>query len=176
MKRILALSLLLTMMTGCMSFSDRGMRPVRNSISEQMPEIRLEKQMAIKLGGGIFDLIDIVSHDDNNLSEIDHVEMAVYEVLPRGSETNFSDAVFQQSLRAKNDSLSWERIVKVNDDGEQVWVFVGMDLRRQSLEAVSVFVIDNDELLLINVNGDFNQLLDYAFEPARGNRGAYHSG
>ena len=44
MKRILALSLLLTMMTGCMSFSDRGMRPVRNSISEQMPEIRLEKQ------------------------------------------------------------------------------------------------------------------------------------
>jgi len=35
---------------------------------------------------------------------------------------NFSDEVFQESLLAKDASLTWERIVKVREEDEQVRV------------------------------------------------------
>ena len=65
--------------------------------------------------------------------------------------------------------------VRVREDGEHVWVFVGMDLDKQSLEAVSVFVVESEELVLINMDGDLNELLEHAFEPARGHPGAFSS-
>jgi len=39
-----------------------------------------------------------------------------------------------------------------------------------------VFVFERDELVMINMDGDLNQMLEYAFEPARGHRGAYNAG
>ena len=173
MRQALTVLLLGIAVSSCMSFSDRSMRPVRNSISEQMPEIRLEKEMAIAVGGGMFDFLDIVTFNEADLSEVDHLQVAVYEVYPRGSDANFSDDVFQASLQAKDASLTWERIVRVREEGEQVWVYVGMDLERQSLDAVSVFVVEQDELVLINMDGELMELIEYAFEPARGHPGAY---
>lgn len=84
---------------------------------------------------------------------------------------NFSDEVFQESLLAKDASLTWERIVKVREEDEQVRVFVGINEKDFALEAVSVFVFERDELVIINMDGDLNQMLEYAFEPARGQRG-----
>ena len=173
MKKIVCLFLLGVIVSSCMSFSDRSMRGVRNSISQQMPEIRLEKEMAIAVGGGMFDFLDIITFNEADLSEVDHLQVAVYEVFPLGSDANFSDDIFQASLQAKDATLTWERIVRVREDGEHVWVYVGMDLDRQSLEAVSVFVVEQDELVLINMDGQLMELLEYAFEPARGHPGAY---
>ena len=51
-------------------------------------------------------------------------------------------------------------------EDEQVWVLVGMDLERDSLEAVSVFVLGNDELVSINVDGDLNRMIEFALRPA----------
>lgn len=166
----------IALLSNCMSFSDRAMRPVRNSISEQMPEIRLEKAMAVALGGGMFDFLDIITVNEADLSEVDHLQVAVYQVYPRGGNTRFSDDVFQESLLAKDASLTWERIVKVREEDEQVWVYLGMDLDRQALDAVAVFVVGQDELVLINMDGDLHEMIQYAFGPARGHRGAYHSG
>ncbi|HAO87992.1 MAG TPA: hypothetical protein DCR00_03640, partial [Gammaproteobacteria bacterium] len=64
----------------------------------------------------------------------------------RGGEVNFSDEVFQESLLAKDASLTWERIVKVREEDEQVRVFVGINEKDFALEAVSVFVFERDEL------------------------------
>lgn len=176
MRQILILTTLSLLLANCMSFSDRDMRPVRNSITAQMPDIRLEKEMAVALGGGMFNFLDVINSDDVDLSAVDHLQVAVYQVLPHGGEVNFSDEVFQQSLLAKDASLTWERIVKVKEDDEQVWVFVGMNMEDFALEAVSVFVFERDELVMINMDGDLNEMLEYAFEPARGHRGAYKAG
>tara|TARA_B100001093_G_scaffold420592_1_gene412574 strand:+ start:1226 stop:1498 length:273 start_codon:yes stop_codon:yes gene_type:complete len=89
---------------------------------------------------------------------------------------NFSDDVFQESLLAKDESLAWERIVKVREEDGQVWVFVGINEKDFALEAASMFVFERDELVMINMDGDLNQMLEYAFEPARGHRGAYKAG
>ncbi|MCG8415199.1 MAG: DUF4252 domain-containing protein [Pseudomonadales bacterium] len=176
MKRVLLVLIMGSMLAGCMSFSDRSMRPVRNSIIQQMPEIRLKKEMAVALGGGMFDFLDIITLNEADLSEVDHLQVAVYQVYPQGDDANFTDEIFQESLLAKDASLTWERIIRVREDGEHVWVFVGMNLDEQALEAVSVFVVESNELVLINMDGDLNELLEYAFEPARGHPGAYKSG
>ncbi len=176
MIRTLTLLVSLVVLSSCMSFSDRAMRPVRNSISAQLPEIRLEKEMAVAVGGGMFDFLDIITVNEADLSEVDHLQVAVYQVYPRGGNNRFSDDVFQESLRAKDASLTWERIVRVREAHEQVWVYVGMDIDRQALEAVSVFIVERDELVLINMDGDLHDMIEYAFGPARGHRGAYTSG
>ncbi len=129
--------------------------------------------MGIALGGGMFDFLDVITLNEADLSDVDHLQVAVYQIHPRGGNVDFTDAVFEESLMAKDASLHWERIVKVREDDEQVWVYVGMDLENNTLVAVSVFVLEQDELVLINMDGKLNDMLEYAMAPARGHRGAY---
>lgn len=167
----LILFLSLGILTSCMSFSDKPLRPVRNSITQQMPEIRLEKEFAVSMGGGIFDFLDVITLNEADVSEMDHVQVAVYKVDPGRGEIDFSRLNFEQTLLEKDSSLHWETIVRVRDEGEQVWVLVGMDLQRNSLDAVTVFVLDRDQLVLINVDGDLHEMLEFALEPAVRHRG-----
>lgn len=172
MKNLVVL-LALVLLGSCMSFTDRSFRPVRDSITRQLPEITLRKEFGIALGGSIFNFLDVITLNEADLSDIDHLQMAVYEIYPRGGNVDFTDAIFAKSLLARDASLHWERIIKVREDHEQVWVFIGMNLERNSLEAISVFVLEHDQLVLINIDGDLNDMLEYAFEPARGHRGVY---
>ena len=66
-------------------------------------------------------------------------------------------------------------LVKVREEDESVWVYVGMNMEKQSLDAVAVFVLERDELVMMNVDGDLQELIRFAFEPAQGRRGAYKS-
>jgi len=175
MKNLILISLL-CMFTGCMSFSDRPLRPVARSISQQIPEIRLEKEFAVSIGGGMFKFLDVITLNEADLSAMDHVQLAVYKVSKKGrnTEIDFSGLNFEQTLLEKDSSLHWDTIIRVRDEGEQVWVLVGMDLKKLSLEAVVVFVLDQDQLVLINVDGDLDRMLEFAMEPAKGHRHRHH--
>ena len=177
MKKLLTLLILpgALLGTGCMSFSDRHFEPVRESLSRQLPEITLEREIGLSFGGGLFNLVDLVS-DEADFSAIDHLRVAVYKVHPAGSDRRFDDVVFGVSLLARDPGLTWERIVRVREEGEQVWVYAGMDLEADRLEALSVFVLERGELTLISVDGDLNGLLEYAMSPAQGRRGVYRAG
>ena len=166
----------LIVLSSCLSFTDRPFRSVRDSLSQQMPEIRLEKEVGIALGGGMFDFLDIITFNDTDLSEIDHLQVAVYSIHPRAGFVDFTDAIFEESLYAKDPELSWDRIVKVKEEGEQVWIYVGIDINNNSLEAIAVFALENEELVLINLDGDFNNMIEFAMQAARGHRGVYRSG
>ncbi len=170
MKRVSLIVLPMLLMTSCMSFSDRPMRPVRNALLEQMPQITLEKEVAINLGGGLFNVLDAVTFNDANLSEIDNVEVVVYS--PKGDleAVDFNGLSFKEALLDKNADLQWERIVRVRDEGEQVWVFAGMNIKKNALEAISVFVIEANEIVLVNVNGDMNKMMEYALAQSHDRR------
>lgn len=169
MKKIL-LAIMFTQLAACMSFSDRPFRSTRDSIQEQVPDISLEKEFAISLGNSMFSFLDVVSLNEADISELDHVQVAVYSVESGGREIDFNDIDFSDTLRGRDKNLHWETIVKVRDEGEQVWVLVGMDLSRNSLDAVSVFVLENNELVMINVGGDFDRMIEFALQPASASR------
>lgn len=170
MKKLI-LFLCLGSLASCMSFSDKPLRGVRNSITQQMPEIRLDKEFAVSIGGGLFNFLDVITFNEADVSEMDHVQVAVYKVDSGRRDIDFSKLNFEQTMLAKDSNLHWETIVRVRDDEEQVWVLAGMNLDRNSLDAVTVFVLDKDELVLINVDGDLHEMLDFALEPAVRHRG-----
>lgn len=168
--RIILLVIALTQLGACMSFSDRPFRSTRNSIEQQVPEISLEKEFAISIGNSMLNFLDVVSLNEADISELDHVQVAVYNVESAGQDIDFDNINFSDTLRSRGKHLHWETIVKVRDEGEQVWVLVGMDLARNSLDAVSVFVLENKELVLINIDGDFDQMIEFALQPASDSR------
>lgn len=169
MKKVL-LVIMLTQLAACMSFSDRPFRSSRNSIEAQVPDIRLEKEFAISLGNSMLNFLDVVSLNEADISDLDHVQVAVYNVESAGQEIDFNAIDFSDTLRSRGENLHWETIVKVRKKGEQVWVLVGMDLSRNSLDAVSVFVLENSELVMINVDGDFDRMIEFALQPASDSR------
>lgn len=169
MKTVLLVTLL-SQLVACMSFSDRSFRSTRDSIEEQVPDIRLEKEFAISLGNGLLSFIDVLSLNESDISDLDHVQVAVYNVESGGQKIDFNDIDFSDTLRSRGKHLHWETIVKVREENEQVWVLVGMDLARNSLDAVSVFVLEESELVLINVDGDFDRMIEFALQPAADSR------
>ena len=50
-----------TQLAACMSFSDKPFRSTRNSIEQQVPNIRLEKEFAISLGNSMLSFLDVVN-------------------------------------------------------------------------------------------------------------------
>lgn len=120
--------------------------------------------------------LSLVTLDAAELSDLEHVQVAVYNVDAGGRSINFNDIDFSETLRSRGANLHWETIVKVRDGSEQVWVLVGMDLERDSLDAVSVFILENDELVMINVDGDLNRMIEYALQPASDRRMRHRAG
>ena len=149
--------LLVIFTTGCMSFSDRHFRPVKESIAQQMPDIRLDKEMAFSAGAGLINLIDTLGGNDADLDALNRVRVAVYKVVPANQSKRFNDVVFEM-------------------ESEQLWVFAGLNEADQRLEVLSIFTLERDELVLINVDGDLNSLLQHAMSPAQGRRGVYRAG
>jgi hypothetical protein len=83
LKKIL-LVIMPTQLAACMSFSDKPFRSTRNSIEQQVPNIRLEKEFAISLGNSMLSFLDVVSLNEADISELDHVQVAVYNLEPGG--------------------------------------------------------------------------------------------
>ncbi|MCH7817454.1 MAG: DUF4252 domain-containing protein [Proteobacteria bacterium] len=170
MKNIIIL-MVLVVLGGCMTFTDRPLRPIRDSITQQLPELRLEKQFAVSIGSGLLNFLDVITFNEADLSDLDHVQLAVYRLTAGWDRADFSNLNFEQTLLAKNSRLHWDTIVRIRNENSQVWVLIGMDLNRGTLDAVSVFVLQQDELVLINVDGDFDRLLEFALQPVAGHRG-----
>lgn len=175
MKTVLSL-LLLTQLAACMSFSDRSFRSTRNSLTEQLPEISLKKEFAVSVGNGLLGFLNIVTLDEADISDLDHVQLAVYSVDSGGRRVDFGRVDFSETLRSRGAHLHWETVVKVRDEDEQVWVVVGMDLARDTLDTVSVFILEDDELVLINVDGNLNRMIEFALQPASDRRAGHKAG
>ncbi len=173
MKNLLSLVCFLSAV-GCVSFSDRAMRPVAKSIQEQSPHIHLEKEFGMSIGDGMFNLIELGTAGSDSLADMNHVRVAVYKVAGSGQQVDFDAINLKQTLKAENSRLHWEIIVRVRKPEEQVWVLVGMDLQSQTLSEVAVFKIDQNELVLINVDGELDNLLRFAMQPAREHRESIH--
>lgn len=167
--------LLSSSLSSCMSFNDRDLRPVRNSITDQFPGLELKKEFAVSLGSSLFNLVDILTVSAGDISELDEVDVAVYAITSVPSDfARFSDDSVERAVRKMNSRLEWDTIVRVNEDREQVWILVGLDVN--SIAAITVVSLEEDELVLVNVRGDLEELLDYAMAPARGHPGVVNSG
>ena len=160
----------LILLNGCMTFSDRGFAPVRAELSRQLPELELNKEFAISIGSAMFHSLDLIAiGSDIDFSDFDKVRVAVYNI---SFERTVETTGIERSLAAIDPSLTWDTVVNVRERNERTWVLVGYNEDRRDVEKVSVMVLEQDELVLIHVDGDMEEIIQFAFEPVRGRRGA----
>ncbi len=114
-----------------------------------------EPKIIINLGGTMLNFVRMMSSAESPetadlISKLKGIRVMIYE-----TDEN-TDAAKRQFAEVKSTlkSSGWEPIVQVNDDDEQVMIY--MKMKGENMEGITVMVVDEDEAVFINVIGQLN--------------------
>ena len=114
-----------------------------------------EPKITINLGGTMLNFVGMMSASDSPetsemISKLKGIRVQIYSI-----EEN-ADAAMSQFGDTKSQlrSSGWEPIVQVNEDDEQVLVY--MKAVDGNMEGMTVMVVDQEEAVFVNVIGQLN--------------------
>ena len=114
-----------------------------------------EPKITINLGGTMLNFVSMMSSSESPetsemISKLKGIRVQIYEL-----DDNV-DAARDQFGKTKSNlkSSGWEPIVQVNEDDEQVLVYMKME--NGNMEGMTVMVVDEDEAVFVNVIGQLN--------------------
>ena len=114
-----------------------------------------EPKITINLGGTMLNFVGMMSVSDSPetsemISKLKGIRVQIYSI-----EEN-ADAAMSQFSDTKSQlrSSGWEPIVQVNEDDEQVLVY--MKAQDGKMEGMTVMVVDQEEAVFVNVIGQLN--------------------
>ena len=121
----------------------------------EMNSIYGEPKINISIGGSLLGFVGAMAKNDDPeaaaiFNKLKGVRVSVYS-----TEGN-SGAAIDQVKRVKNllTASDWEPIVQVNDDGEQVQIF--MKMAGNKMEGLTLMAVDDEEAVFINVIGQLD--------------------
>jgi hypothetical protein len=114
-----------------------------------------EPKITINLGGTMLNFVGMMSKSESPetsemISKLKGIRVQIY-----GLDENI-DAARSQFSQVKGDLKSggWEPIVQVNEDDEQVLVY--MKTEAGNMEGMTVMVVDDEEAVFVNIIGQLN--------------------
>lgn len=114
-----------------------------------------EPKITINLGGTMLNFVGMMSSSESPetsemISKLKGIRVQIYSL-----DENV-DAARDQFSKTKSGlkSSGWEPIVQVNEDDEQVLVYMKMD--QGNMEGMTVMVVDEEEAVFVNVIGQLN--------------------
>ena len=114
-----------------------------------------EPKITINLGGTMLNFVGMMSSSESPetsemISKLKGIRVQIYSI-----EDN-ADAAMNQFGDTKSSlkSSGWEPIVQVNEDDEQVLVY--MKAVEGNMEGMTVMVVDQEEAVFVNVIGQLN--------------------
>ena len=114
-----------------------------------------EPKITINLGGTMLNFVGMMSSSESPetsdlISKLKGIRVQIYS-LDEGT-----DAAKDQFSKTKSSlrSSGWEPIVQVNEDDEQVLVY--MKMIEGHMEGMTVMVVDDEEAVFVNVIGQLN--------------------
>jgi len=114
-----------------------------------------EPKIIINLGGTMLNFVGMMSSSESPetadlISKLKGIRVMMYD-----TEEN-SDVAKNQFAKVKSTlkSSGWEPIVQVNEDDEQVMIYMKMD--GDNMEGLTVMVVDDEEAVFVNVIGQLN--------------------
>jgi hypothetical protein len=114
-----------------------------------------EPKMTINLGGTMLNFVGMMSSSESPetselISKLKGIRVQIY-----GMDEN-AGAAKSQFTQVKGDlkSSGWEPIVQINEDSEQVLVY--MKHVNGNMEGMTVMVVDNEEAVFVNIIGQLN--------------------
>jgi len=114
-----------------------------------------EPKIIINLGGTMLSFVSMMSSSESPetadmISKLKGVRVQIFET---DSNTDASKAQFSK-VKGNLKSTGWEPIVQVNEDDEQVLVY--MKMQDGNMEGMTVMVVDEEEAVFVNVIGQLN--------------------
>jgi len=111
-----------------------------------------EPKISINIGGTLLQFVSAMSGESDSdtaelLSELKGVRVFGYpiESNPEVAKEKFKDV--KNTLKSKG----WEPVVQVNEDDEQVLIY--MKLNGSVMEGMTVMTVDDEEVMFINIIG-----------------------
>ncbi len=114
-----------------------------------------EPKITINLGGTMLNFVGMMTSSDSPetselISKLKGIRVQIYE-----TDENV-DAARDQYSKVKDQlkATGWEPIVQINEDDEQVLVYMKMD--GGNMEGMTVMVVDDEEAVFVNIIGQLN--------------------
>ena len=114
-----------------------------------------EPKITINLGGTMLNFVGMMSSSESPetsemISKLKGIRVQIYSIEENAdvARNQFSDT------RSNLKSSGWEPIVQVNEDDEQVLVY--MKAINGHMEGMTVMVVDEEEAVFVNVIGQLN--------------------
>ena len=114
-----------------------------------------EPKITINLGGTMLSFVGMMSASESPetsdlISKLKGIRVQIYE-----TDENVEAAKNQYSkVKGQLKSTGWEPIVQINEDDEQVLVYMKMD--GGNMEGMTVMVVDGEEAVFVNIIGQLN--------------------
>ena len=114
-----------------------------------------EPKISINIGGSLLQLVGMVSGESNKgtsdlLSELKGVRVFGY---PIGDDPSVARQKFGE-VKSTLKSKGWEPVVQVNEEDEQVLIF--MKMNGSTMEGMTVMTVDEEEVMFINIIGQLD--------------------
>ena len=111
-----------------------------------------EPKISINIGGTLLQFVGLMSEDSNPetsemMSQLKGVRVFGYPIEedPTVARQKFGEV--KSTLKSKG----WEPVVQVNEDDEQVLIYMKMD--GNAMEGMTVMTVDDEEVMFINIIG-----------------------
>lgn len=114
-----------------------------------------EPKIIINLGGTMLGFISMMSSSESPetadmISKLKGVRVQIFET---DTNSDASKAQFNK-VKANLKSAGWEPIVQVNEDDQQVLIY--MKMKDGNMEGMTVMVVDEEEAVFVNVIGQLD--------------------
>jgi uncharacterized protein DUF4252 len=169
-KPLALLVVCLPLLSGCIY--SREIANIRDDIEEIM-DARFEREVVVSLGPRMFRTASWIARQvpdvyaqmaSDYVGEIDRVKVGVYRVAEQPTSRQLRIDQIPRFRRS-----GWEVAVRVEEDGQTVWVLYRE--RHESIRDMLVLVLDDSELVIARVRGHLNELVQMAVLDANFLRG-----
>jgi hypothetical protein len=114
-----------------------------------------EPKITINLGGTMLNFVGLMSASESPetsemISKLKGIRVQIYSIEENADAARNQFGDTKKSLK----SSGWEPIVQVNEDDEQVLVY--MKAQDGNMEGMTVMVVDDEEAVFVNVIGQLN--------------------
>ena len=114
-----------------------------------------EPKITINLGGTMLNFVSAMSSSESPetsemISKLKGIRVQIYSLDENVDAARDQFGKTKSSLK----SSGWEPLVQVNDDEEQVLVY--MKMKEGNMEGMTVMVVDEEEAVFVNVIGQLN--------------------
>ena len=163
---LVAVSLFLTTLTGCIGVN-RQFSEVKNKIMGELgDDYKTEYQFSvgpalIHVSSLFVDLAADEEYIDDMLREISSVQVGIYNrVEGAGDKADFS---ILNSIDKEMSKNGWKYIVRTIESDELTSIHISAD-PEELLEKMYIINLNDEELVIVEVNGDLKKVISYAIE------------